>query len=251
VLYALETAGIVDKTDAEYQRVDKQLITMRREGILPYSFIADGTRWQRKPSTWDNAADYVERVSRGYRRDLWQSQDVRIEVWLEKDALADLMEPITRRWDVPLMVSRGLSSSTFLHAAGEVAAEAWDEFEAITFVYALYDYDAGGERAFRAIEHDLPEFADHAPVFCQRLALTDEQVTASKLPTRPAKTDDPEAATWGGKPCVELDALSPDRLTRLVEDAIVRHVDRHAWEVQEEVERGEREQLAELVGLLD
>lgn len=225
VFYACEMAGIVPETERGYADVQKQLAIMRRKGLLSWDFIADGTRGQRKPSSWDRARGYVESMSRGYRRNLWQSQDTRIELWLGKDALADPISPVTRRWDVPPMVSRGLSRLTFLHTAGEAAAAAWERHGAETFLYAEYDNDAGGEWAFPAIERDLPEFADDALEFSDRLARTDEQVAASKLATRPAKKNHTEAATWDGKSCVELDALSPDRLTSLVDDAIVRRVD--------------------------
>ncbi len=61
-------------------------------------------------------------------------------MWLEKDALADVVVDVTARWDVALMVSRGQSSATFLHAAAKQA----ERVDAMTCVYTLYDYDAGG-----------------------------------------------------------------------------------------------------------
>ena len=143
VFYALEVAGIVEKTDRGYRQVQKQLLAMRREGLLDWAFITDGTRWQRKPSSYGDVRDYVASVSRSYRRDLWQTQLVRIEVWLEKDALADVVVDVTAPWDVALMVSRGQSSATFIHTAAKLAEAEFDRSGAATFVYALYDHDAG------------------------------------------------------------------------------------------------------------
>jgi hypothetical protein len=60
---------------------------VRREALLSWDFITDGTRWQRKPDSWYSAQDYLEAAIRGYRRTLWRSQGVRIEVWLEKTRL--------------------------------------------------------------------------------------------------------------------------------------------------------------------
>jgi hypothetical protein len=42
-----------------------------------------------------------------------------VEVWLEKDALAGVVMPVTSRYDVPLMVARGYASLSFLHTAAE------------------------------------------------------------------------------------------------------------------------------------
>ncbi len=98
---------------------------MRREGVLPWGFIADGTRWMRKPDSYDSVEDAITEMHRSYRRNLWQSQGCRVEIWLEKDALAGAISDVTDKWDVPLMVSRGMSSETFLHSAGQAALEAF------------------------------------------------------------------------------------------------------------------------------
>src|SRR5438876_997228 len=101
--YALETVGVVAKTEGGYRQVQQQALKMRREGLLPWAFITDGTRWQRKPESYGNAVDFIEHAARANRRDLWQGHNVRLECWLEKDALADVIVDATARWDVPLM----------------------------------------------------------------------------------------------------------------------------------------------------
>jgi hypothetical protein len=242
--YALEVAGVVEKTEAGYRQVQQQLVAMRRGGSLDWSFIADGTRWQRKPDSWDTAREYVMAVSRSYRRDLWQSQHVRLEVWLEKDALADIVSDVTEAWDVALMVSRGQSSVTFLRAAAVNAQKSYWATGASTHVYALYDYDAGGERAARTVASDLPEFTPGVPIYFARLAVTPSQVSGWGLSTRPPKQSDPEAEKWGAKPAVELDAIDPDRLKELVEHAITSHVDADQWEAEQAIEDEERAGLA-------
>jgi hypothetical protein len=238
--YQLETLGIVEKTEGGYRQVQQQILKMRREGLLSWDFITDGTRWQRKPRSYADAGDYIEQVSRSYRRDLWQGQRVRLEIWLEKDALADVIVDVTARWDVSLMVSRGQSSATFLHSAATTASEAWKDAAASTYIYALYDFDAGGERAYRTIERELP--AGHGygvPIHVERLAVTRQQIVDWSLPTRPPKRSDPQAAQWGETPAVELDAIDPQTLEELVESAITRHIDGDAWLVERAVEREE------------
>lgn len=245
--YLLEVAGVVAKTDGGYRQVQQQVLKMRREGLLPWSFIADGTRWQRKPKTYGDVADFTDRMARTYRRDLWQSQRIRIEVWLEKDALADVIVDTTAAWDVALMVSRGQSSATFLYNAAKEAEAAWHQDEAETFIYALYDRDAGGRRAASAIERELPRYAPGVPIHFELLAVTDHEIELWRLPTRPAKRSDPEAAKYDGV-AVELDAIPPDKLTKLVEYAITRHVDQRAWEIEQAIEAEERAGLLRLLG---
>jgi len=245
VFYALEVRGVVEKTEGGYRQVQTEVLRMRRQKLLPWAFITDGTRWQRKPDSWDSVEDAVAYMARTYRRDLWRGQDIRIEVWLEKDALADLVSDVTDRWDVALMVSRGQSSTTFLYTAAKAAEEAWRARGAQTFIYALYDRDAGGRRAARTIERELPEHAPGTPISFHLLGVTDEQVVEWDLPTRPAKKSDPEAHKFQGA-AVELDAIPPDKLAILVEEVIVEHIDAHAWKVQQAVEREEQEGLSRL-----
>ena len=144
------------------------------------------------------------------------------------------------------MVSRGQSSATFLHSAAVAAEEAYDNAGVTTHIYALYDFDAGGERAFRTVEQELPEYAPDTPIYVDRLAVTKQQIDDWNLPTRPAKQSDPEAEKWGAI-AVELDAIKPDKLIALVEEAIVGHVDEHAWIVERSVEAQERAGLRSLV----
>jgi hypothetical protein len=188
------------------------------------------------------AEDFIENATRAYRRDLWQSQGVRLEVWLEKDALADIVSEVTDAWDVPLMVSRGQSSTTFLYSAAQAAQEAYERASVTTYVYTLYDLDAGGQCAATTIAQELPAHAPDVPIAVEQLAVTAEQVQDWKLPTRPAKKSDPRAAKFGPV-AVELDAIPPDRLTALVENAITRHIDPHWWEIERQFQAEERKGL--------
>lgn len=239
--YALVSRGVVEKDETRgYRRVQQQVLKLRHEGTLPWSFIADSTRWQRKPLTWDEAEDALQATARTYRRNLWRSQGIRIEVWVEKDALASLVSGVTDAWDVSLMISRGVSSATFLRGAVDEANEA-AKYGIDTTIITMFDYDAGGERAARAIRAFFADYGTE-PVEFEHLAVTEEQIEEWQLPTRPAKKKDPEAARWGDR-AVELDAIPPDRLHELLEDAIVSRIDQHEWRLAQQYEAAERELL--------
>jgi hypothetical protein len=136
------------------------------------------------------------------------------------------------------LVSRGQSSATFLHSAAKTAERYYRDAGIVTRIYTLYDHDAGGERSARTIRRDLPELAG-VPVLVTELAVTADQIAAWNLPTRPAKHSDPEAKKWGDRPAVELDAIPPDRLRDLVEDAILENVDPTQWEIEKTIEAEE------------
>lgn len=251
IFYQLEVAEIVEKSETGYRQVQAQVLRMRREHLLAWDFITDGTRWQRKDDSYEDAGDAVVALARSYRRDLWQSQNVRIEIWLEKDGLADVLWTVTANWDVSLMVSRGQSSATFLYSAAKAAEAAWEKDAIETFIFALFDYDAGGMRAARTVEIELPSYAPDVPIHFERLAVNEQQVIDWQLPTRPPKKKDPDAAKFleeYGAVAVELDAIDPVQLQTLVADAIVGLIDPHAWKLEQAIEEEERKGLLALSG---
>jgi hypothetical protein len=243
VFYALMVRGLVPKDEKlGYGPVQRQVLAMREEGVLPFEFIADNTRWRRKPQTWGSARAAIRHLQATYRRNLWQQQHVRVEVWMEKDALAGIVYDATEIWDVALMVSRGQSSSTFLHEAAIVAKGAWEQGGIRTQVFTLYDHDLAGQRAVASIERKLKKYAgDGVPITCEHLAVTEKQIREWSLPTRPAKEDDSQIA-------VELDAIPPDKLTALVDGSIAGLVDPHRWRVNQVVEEDELKWLERLAG---
>jgi hypothetical protein len=243
VFYRMSAAGVVPKTENGYRQVQYALVAMRQRGVIPYEWIADNTRWVRKPRTYSSLQDMLRESQALYRRALWSEQDAYVEVWLEKDALAGVVFPITEQWDVPLYVTRGYPSRTYLYNA----AEALRGIRKPKFIYHFGDYDASGVDAARAIEQGLRQFG--ADFHFQRVAVTPEQVAEYGLQTRPAKRSDPRAARFGAE-AVELDAMPPAILRGLVAQCITRHIDWQALERLRVVEMAERATLADVADIL-
>ena len=89
VFYALTVRGVVAKQEGEYKRtVGRLLRDMREAGVIPFEWIADNTRWQRKPTTFTGINACLNSTSKFYRRNLWAAMPDYVEVWCEKDALA-------------------------------------------------------------------------------------------------------------------------------------------------------------------
>ena len=123
--YQAEVAGVpgIDKTENSYNKVQHQVLQLRRQGRIAYTWISDATRWQRRPRTFDNWEDALEQTARTYRRSLWQDAGVDVEIWIEKDALAGVVDDVTWEYDVPLMVSRGRESHQVLTQLLHVARQ--------------------------------------------------------------------------------------------------------------------------------
>ena len=68
VFYQATVRGIVEKSEAGYTKVQTDLVLMRRAGDLPYDWLADNTRWQRKPRTYNGVQEALEETARFYRK---------------------------------------------------------------------------------------------------------------------------------------------------------------------------------------
>lgn len=254
VYYRVVSAGAVEKTELGYRLVGRELLKLRRAGVVPYSWITDGTRWVTKPDTFGSVDQMLENAAASYRRALWHDQCVEVHVFTEKDAISGVVSGVTGRWDVPLGVLRGYCSESFAHSM----AEALDGVGKPVFVYQLGDHDPSGIDAWRDFQRKVGDFLRAAqidrlgrsvgiPVVFERLAVTEAQIEELHLPTRPTKRSDSRSAGFTGG-SVEVDAIPPRILRQLVEDAITRHIDPHALDLTLSVERSEREVLERMVG---
>jgi hypothetical protein len=242
VFYQATVRNIVEKSETGYTKVQTDLVEMRKDGSLPYSWLADTTRWQRRPRTFNSVQDALDDTARFYRKSLWADADAYVEIWLEKDALAGVVMPVTSMYDVPLMVARCYASLSFLHSAAVQIVD----IDKPTYIYHLGDFDPSGVNAGEKIEQTLKEMAPDADISFMRIGVTPEQISDWKLPSRPTKSSDSRSKGFGDV-SVELDAIPPDRLRMLVESVIECHLPRRQFEILRIAEESERDLLKGLV----
>lgn len=239
LFYALVSQGVIDKTETEYKSTVIRLTgAMRRDGTLPYSWLADNTRWMRKPRSWNSVEQVLQETARVYRRNLWHESDSYVEVWLEKDALAGVIMDVTSEWDVPLMVTRGYASLSFLYSA----AETIKAHSKPTTIYYLGDLDPSGVDIPKKVEAGLREMAPDITFSFTRLAVNPDQVEDMRLPTRPTKRTDSRSRSFTGE-SVEVDAIPAPVLRDMVAEAILQHVDLGQLDVLLTAEQDERRYL--------
>ena len=140
---------------------------------------------------------------------------------------------------------RGYASLSFL----STAAEYIDSLDVPTYIYHCGDHDPSGVNAAEKIEETLRDLAPAADITFERLAVLPEQIKWWDLPTRPTKQTDSRAKGFGDI-SVELDAIEPNRLRQIVEDAIEEHLPRHELDVLLAAEASERATLLDMVGRL-
>lgn len=243
--------GMWEKSEADYKNIVCRLLAqMRRDRDLPFNWIADGTRWQRRPSTFSSVEDALAETARLYRRRLWDHSPRMVEVWLEKEALAGVLVGVTAEHDVPLMVTRGYPSLSYLYSAAEEIRHRHTYRNQATTVLYFGDHDPSGDDIARRVELDLTEFSGVEVEFI-RCAVTADQILDYDLPTRPTKRSDARAKAWSGTGSVEVDAIDPDELRSLLDGWITDYIDPHQLDVLRSVEAEERSTLWALAGRVD
>ncbi len=249
VFYQATVRALVPKDEAKgYRVVQRRLVTLREAGVIPYSWITDNIRLVRRLNRWEDKQAFAQEAAMLYRRDYWSRSEARVEVWLEKDALAGVLFPVVvQEWGLELFVTRGFASVSYLQSAAE---DSRADGRAV-FVYVLTDLDPSGVDIARTIAQELPRRAHPVPVTVSRLAVTPEQVERLELPSRPNKKSDTRAKRFEaryGTDSVELDAIPPGLLRQMVSDAIARHAEPEELARLKRVERLERESLAKVWG---
>ncbi|BAL09533.1 MULTISPECIES: hypothetical protein [Bradyrhizobium] len=205
--YKLFTRGLITSMSTNnMQKVYRLLRVAREQGTIPWDWIVDETRELERVSAWSNPAEYARTVACSYRRDFWDQQPCRVEVWSEKGTVRGVLKPVLDQYAVGFRVQHGFSSATAVHNVAD------DTDGRPLVVLYVGDFDPSG---MYMSEHDLPqrlrEYGGNHVRF-RRIALTEEHLRG--LPSFPAadKHKDPRHRWFTqhhGSECWELDAMDP------------------------------------------
>jgi hypothetical protein len=242
LLYRVVSAGWLPSTDREhYTRLGRIMTALREAGVVPFKWIVDNVRSTAKPSSWAGLEDFAEAVKGAYRKDFWASLPDYAHVIVEKDAIAGVLAPVTREFDVALSPIRGYVSLSFAHEI----AETWNQIDKPIFCYYLGDFDASGFDLERDVRAKLKRYCKRHFEWVRLGVNADDFAAFDLIPLKPKKTDSRyrRFIREHGRECAELDALPATELRRRVEHAITSHIDAAKWERLKETERLERESL--------
>jgi hypothetical protein len=229
--YQFVSRDLIANRQSEYKRLGSVINDARLAGRLDWDAIEDRTRNVRRHSFWSSPANIIESAASGYAEDLWQGQDCRIEVWIEKDALIGVVEPVCARYRIPYFACRGYSSQSEQYAAGK-RFKRQIQRGVTPVVLHLGDHDPSGMDMTRDNADRLAMFAREG-VEVRRLALNWDQIQQYGPPPNPAKETDSRSGPYierFGDKSWELDALEPTVIDQLIEDAVEEHLDRDAWD---------------------
>lgn len=244
--YQLVSRGMTN-TLQHYKRVVAAMEVARWDGRVDFEAFSDRDRGMvgvTKAEITDledkqtEAKQQVRAWMNAYRKNRWENQPYYPEILIEKKALEGVFAKPCREWDVAVGACKGYPL-TFLFELSERLRDAQNEGKQPIILY-FGDYDPSGEDIPRSIGENLDKFGVYG-VEIRRIALMEQQVIEWNLPPTPAKETDSRTANWDGLGQVELDAVKPEKLVAMLNDAIGEIFDNDLYDELQATEDEERE----------
>lgn len=228
--YQFVARDLIANTQQSYKRLGDIVNRARLAGLLDWSYIVDRTRNLRGTSHWSEPSDVINSAAASYRIDKWADQPARVEVWVEKEALAGIVQRAAGDHDVDWFSCRGYVSQSELWAAARRHLRYLQGGQRVVVLH-LGDHDPSGidmtrdvadrlnkfvftdwwrdhedeieEPKYAAIsEHILEHLTElrgdspygiefgHEPIEVRRIALNRDQIDRYQPPPNPAKLTD-------------------------------------------------------------
>jgi hypothetical protein len=245
--YQFVARGLLKNNPKNYGLLGRVVNEGRLAGLIDWAAIEDRTRWMRVNSHWDSPSDIIRGAADQFAVDMWENQKHRPEVWIEKDALAGVIENVCQKYDVPFFPCRGYVSQSEQWRAGRRMGR-HIENDQQPIIFHLGDHDPSGIDMTRDNQERLELFSG-GEIIVKRLALNMDQIRKYDPPPNPAKITDTRAAEYiaqyGGESW-ELDALEPRVIEKLIEDNIKPLIDKDAWFIQSSKQNEGRMLLAKI-----
>ena len=261
--YQLVARDIIENTVQSYKRVGSLVTDARLAGEIDWSALEDRTRNLRGIRHYDGPEDAINSITRNYAIDKWEGQRYRPELWIEKEALAEIVERAGVENDLNFLACKGyMSASEMYEAAQRIYRRRKNEHQQTVIIY-LGDHDPSG---LDMSENDIPGrfqlFFDkwsvgsftRRPFEIRRVALNFDQIELYQPPPNPAKETDSRFAAYQetfGDESWELDALPPTTLLEIIQAAVDEFKDVVSFEAKEAEEAADRSTLQSISGNYD
>lgn len=225
--YQFVARDYIPNTEASYNSIGSLIADARLAGEVSWDAIEDRTRNLKSVGHWDSPADIIASARYGFALDKWADQPWYVEGWVEKEALAGVLQRVANKWDIPYFSCRGYVSASEMFAAGQRMKRRVDDGKQVLLL-DMGDHDPSGMDMTRDKIDRLKMFTDGRPITVRRIALNYDQVERFNPPPNPAKTTDARFESYErkyGQYSWELDSLPPQVIESSVEEAVLEVVD--------------------------
>lgn len=246
--YQLVARGYIENSQKSYSRLGQIVNRARLGGLMDWESIVDRTRFVSKRNHWEYPHEILHSAWKSYFLDMWKDQQVRPEVWIEKDALSGVISGICNELDTPYFSCRGYVSQSAMWRAALGVRKTLSGGQSALIIH-LGDHDPSGIDMTRDIEDRIELLSDYAQFEIDRIALNMDQIEEYQPPPNPAKSTDSRYGLYidkYGHDSWELDALDPRTIVDLIKRRIEREIDRSYWNQQKVKLESEKKYLEEV-----
>lgn len=248
--YQLVSRDIIANNVREYAKIGSIVSNGRLAGLIDWYMIEDRMRTVSVNAHWSHPAEIIRTASRSFYRSRWENQQHYLEVWCEKDAVSNILEPVCSELDVLFLANRGYLSQSAMYQAYQRFCIRREEYCHLIY---LGDHDPSGMDMTRDITERINMMTGET-VNVKRIALNMNQVEEYNPPENPAKITDSRYQTYAveyGTSSWELDALEPRILSELLHSTISQFINFDSWKKIEEQEEKEKDQILRLAKQLE
>lgn len=259
--YQFVAEDLIPNTEQSYKRMGTIISDARLAGRVSWEALTDRTRLKRQIPVYDDLQVFWNRMIPQYAQNHWKDQPVYLEVWVEKEALLEIVQKACAPYYAGFLACKGYVSASAMYEASLRFEEAIRAGKDCHLIY-LGDHDPSGidmtrdvqerislmtsqTRECKCISNNLEETgAEFDGFVCDacadwydgmdrvievhRIALNEDQIKKYGPPPNPAKVTDSRAKEYirkYGRESWELDALSPSVIEGLIDDAILDIID--------------------------
>ena len=229
--YQLVARDIIPNNEKSYKQTTSIVNDARIAGLIDWDAIEDRTRSFEQRSRWSRPQDILTASARQYHTDPWATQEKRLFLVVEKEALVGVFSRVCHEFDVPLLAARGYPSASVVRDFAKREIEESDGKDVVILHFG--DHDPSGIDMTRDLEERFELFGWNGEFTLKRMALNLDQIEELKPPPNPAKTTDARFVKYRqrfGDKSWELDALPPTVLSEMARNEILTHVDARAWD---------------------
>jgi hypothetical protein len=240
--YRFVARDLIPNTMRSYKNLGNAINNARYAGLFDWSWLTDRTRNATGGDSGYTPGHPEEVINPAvYHVTQWEGQPERVEVWVEKDALIDVIQRAAGGLRATTFSCRGYTSSSEIWAAAQRIEGYFDDpdVEHVTILH-LGDHDPSGidmtrDIGERVLEFIAGDYGRHTDVDIKRIALNMDQIEQYDPPPNPAKETDSRFQAYldqYGEESWELDALEPNVLVQLIRDEISPLIDSDLWDAR-------------------
>ena len=251
IFYRLVSLGIIPNTETVYKRLSSVTVELRKSNKLSWNSISDESRLVIKnfderyisPTKYvDEIINLIKDAHNQYKIPKWHKQPHYVEVWIEKQALADAVQSFLKDKQVVIVVNKGYAEWSFLYKNCNRLSKI-KRHGKIPHILYFGDFDPSGEDMDRHLSTALATFG-LSSIDIHRVAITPTQIETFDLPPIPSDQETINKlnkdtrkskfiSKYGNLYAVELDALlaiAPDEFQKLLIESVDQFFDKTIYE---------------------